>query len=69
MSPSIFGLEAKKKSDYENGYYLMSDYGRLAKSVAHYELYKSIVQLPRQLIEYGVFKGASLIRFSNYLVA
>ena len=39
---------------------------RLAKLIAHYELYKSIVGLPGHVVECGVFKGASLIRFAAF---
>jgi len=34
--------------------------------LAHYELYKSIVGLPGSVIECGVFKAASLLRFCNF---
>ena len=34
--------------------------------LAHYELYKSIVNLPGQIVECGVFKGASFIRFCTF---
>ena len=34
--------------------------------LAHYELYKSIVNLPGHIVECGVFKGASLIRFCTF---
>lgn len=66
MPQQIFGFDVENKWDYENGYYLTSDFGRLAKAIAHYELYKSIVGLPGQIIECGVYKGASLIRFATY---
>jgi hypothetical protein len=34
--------------------------------LAHYELYKSIVNLPGHVVECGVFKGTSLIRFCTF---
>jgi len=34
--------------------------------LAHYELYKSIINLPGHIVECGVFKGASLIRFFTF---
>jgi hypothetical protein len=49
---------------YENQFYWYSDVSRLGKILAHYELYKSIVNLPGDVIELGVFKGTSLIRFA-----
>jgi hypothetical protein len=55
-----------KPFDYENGFYHTSQPSRLAKSIAHYELYKMIVDLPGDVVECGVFKGTSLIRFATY---
>lgn len=66
MGKSIFGFELDKQWDYENGFYLTSHLTRLPKMLAHYELYKSIVNLPGHIVECGVFKGASLIRFCTY---
>ena len=59
-------FEFDKQWDYENGFYLTSHLKRLPKMLAHYELYKTIVNLPGQIVECGVFKGASLIRFCTY---
>jgi len=66
MSKKIFSFEVDKQWDYENGFYLTSHLTRLSKMLAHYELYKSIVKLPGHIVECGVFKGASLIRFCTY---
>ena len=52
--------------EHENGFYLTSPVSRLAKAIAHYELYKKIINLPGQVIECGVFKGASFIRIATY---
>jgi hypothetical protein len=56
----------KKSFDYENGFYLSCAPSRLAKSLAHYELYKQALGRPGALVECGVFKGASLARFAIY---
>ncbi len=66
MSKKLFGFEIDKQWDYENGFYLTSHLTRLPKMLAHYELYKSITKLPGHVVECGVFKGASLIRFCTY---
>ena len=66
MSESIFGFDTNRQWDYENGFYLTSHVTRLAKMLAHYELYKSITHLPGHIVECGVYKGASLIRFSTF---
>lgn len=63
---NIFGYDLDKAFDYENGFYITSDRRRLQKLIAHYELYKKIVHLPGAVVECGVFKGASLIRFAQF---
>lgn len=66
MGKEIFGFDTDKQWDYENGFYLTSHSNRLAKMVAHYELYKSIINLPGHIVECGVYKGASIIRFGTF---
>jgi len=62
----FFGFDAAKCWDYENGFYLTSDIRRMSKLVNHYELYKKIIHLPGQVLEFGVYKGNSLIRFLTF---
>lgn len=50
----------------ENVFYLRSPVSRLGKLLAHYELYKTIVDIPGAVIECGVYKGASLVRFATF---
>ena len=50
----------------ENAFYLQSHPTRIAKLLAHYELYRKIVHLPGAVIEAGVYKGASLMRFAAF---
>lgn len=52
--------------DYENGYWLTSEPYRLGNVLAHYELYKKILELPGDVLELGVFKGSSLIQFCTF---
>ena len=66
MSKSFLGFETEKCWDYENGFYLTSHVTRLAKMLAHYELYKTIVGLPGHIVECGVYKGASFLRFATF---
>ncbi|MBL7074371.1 class I SAM-dependent methyltransferase [candidate division KSB1 bacterium] len=50
--------------EYENDFYLSCEAQRLGKAFAHYELYKKTMHIPGQIVECGVFKGASLSRFA-----
>ena len=66
MGKSFLGFDTDKCWDYENGFYLTSHVTRLSKMLAQYELYKSIVGLPGHVVECGVYKGASLLRFATF---
>jgi len=50
----------------ENVFYLKSHPSRINKLIAHYELYKKIVKLSGCIIECGVYKGCSLIRWAQF---
>ena len=50
----------------ENSFYLRSDPYRIGKLIGQYELYKKIVNLPGAVVECGVFKGVSLIRWATF---
>ncbi|EDY85534.1 dTDP-6-deoxy-L-hexose 3-O-methyltransferase [gamma proteobacterium HTCC5015] len=63
---TIFGFDLEKAYDYENGFYLTTSNSRLAKAIAQYELYKSIENVPGAIVECGVYKGASLMRFATF---
>ncbi|MEM9896682.1 MAG: TylF/MycF/NovP-related O-methyltransferase [Bacteroidota bacterium] len=52
--------------EYENNFYLSCSPNRIAKVLAHYELYKMVKDLPGQVVECGVFKGASFSRFAMF---
>ena len=66
MSKSFLNFDTDKCWDYVNGFYLTSHVTRLSKLLAHYELYKMIVSLPGHIVECGVYKGASLLRFATF---
>jgi len=63
---NIFGFSTDRNWEFENGFYLTSSVDRLAKLLAHYELYRSIIHLPGHIVECGVYKGASFIRFASF---
>jgi hypothetical protein len=62
----IRGLEQGDVWDYENGFYWFSTKTRLNKMLAHFELYKTIINIPGHIFELGVYKGASLVRLATY---
>ena len=52
--------------DAENVFHLKSDPSRLKKVLAHYELYKRVEKVDGEFLEFGVFKGASFLRFVTF---
>jgi len=50
----------------ENDWYQHAPVERLAKALAQYDVYKSILHLPGDIVEFGTFKGASLVRLATY---
>ena len=52
--------------DAENTFYLNSKPSRIAKFMYHYEIYKKIISIPGDVLEFGVFKGASFSRFLSF---
>ena len=66
-SKNIFtNINQKKIWEAENIYYLKSDISRVSKLLYQYEIYKKILSLPGDIIECGVFKGASLARLLTF---
>lgn len=55
-----------KSFEYENNFYLSCGNARLGKFLAHYELFKMAKDLPGAMMEFGVFKGASFVRFAGF---
>lgn len=66
VSEQLFGFDVDRVWDYENGFYLTSPAVRIGKLLTQYELYKTIVGLPGVVVECGVYKGASLIRWATF---
>jgi hypothetical protein len=54
----------KKMYDYETFYHLSMSNDRLGKLLAHYEAFKIASKIPGEIIECGVFKGTSFVRFA-----
>lgn len=59
-------LSLQSSYDYETYFHLTLKVDRLAKFIAHYEAYKMINHIPGAVIECGVFKGTSFVRFAMF---
>ncbi len=59
-------FDTNKRYEYENGFYLTCDTSRMGKLLAHYELYKKSMGVAGDIVECGVYKGASLMRFATF---
>lgn len=62
----VRGLSSSDVWDFENGYHWFSHPTRMGKMIAHYELYKHVAHLPGAIVELGVYKLASVIRFATF---
>jgi hypothetical protein len=59
-------INFEKQFEYENGFYLTSPVNRFSKFATHLELFKKVSKLAGEIVECGVFKGASLSRFVKF---
>ena len=50
----------------ENTFYLKATPERISKFMAHYEIFNKVKKLKGDIVECGVFRGASLSRFMNF---
>ena len=58
--------DSNKSFEFENNFYLSSDITRISKILARYELFKMVLELPGEIIDLGVAKGVSLIKFATF---
>jgi hypothetical protein len=61
-----YKIDLSKKWDYENGFYLTCETSRIGKFINHLEIYNKIIELPGDIMEFGVYKGASLVRLLSF---
>jgi hypothetical protein len=59
-------IDFKRRFEYENGFYLTAPTSRISKFATHMDLYRKVSGLPGEIIECGVFKGASLCRLIKF---
>ena len=61
-----YTVDISRKWDYENGFYLTSEVSRIGKLLNHLEIYKKIIHLPGDILEFGVYKGTSIVRLLTF---
>lgn len=61
-----YKVDLANKWDYENGFYLTCETGRIGKFLNHLEIYKKIIELPGDILEFGVYKGTSFVRLISF---
>jgi len=59
-------VDFKRNFEYENGFYLTSSVDRFSKFATHLELFRKVSKLAGDIVECGVFKGASLSRLIKF---
>ena len=59
-------IDSTKSWDYENGFYWFSPVNRISKLISHWEIYKLTLNIPGEIFELGVLKGASFIRWATF---
>lgn len=63
---SIRGKNSDEAYEHENAFYWLSQPERICKLLAQYELYQKILDVPGDVVEFGVYKAASLIRLATF---
>ena len=59
-------MSSNKSFEIENEFYAKTKVDRINKIVVHYELYKKVNKLDGDILEFGVFKGTSLIQWASF---
>ena len=59
-------VKPQKIWEAENIYHLKTNISRISKLIYQYEIYKKIKNVPGDVLEFGVFKGVSLVRLLTY---
>ncbi len=61
-----YTVDLSQEWNYENGFYLTCGTGRIGKLLGQWEIYQQIVDIPSDILEFGVYKGASLVRLLSF---
>ena len=59
-------MDFKNHFFYENNFYLTAPVNRISKFITHLDLFRKISNLRGEIIECGVFKGNSLMRWIKF---
>ncbi len=59
-------LDFSKQFDYENNFYLTAPISRISKFATHLELFRKVSAISGDIVECGVFKGASLSKLIKF---
>lgn len=62
----VLGFNSDKAWDYENAFNLTCNYSRLSKLISHWELFKTIKDIPGDIVELGVYKMSSFLRWCSF---
>jgi len=65
-SSKFKNIKPPKVWEAENIYHLKTNISRISKLIYQYEIYKKIKNVPGDILEFGVFKGVSLVRLLTY---
>lgn len=61
-----YTVDLSKKWDYENGFYLTCETSRIGKLLNQLKIYEKILELPGDILEFGVYKGTSFVRLLSF---
>jgi len=61
-----YSVDLSQKWNYENGFYLTCETSRIGKLISHLEIYKKIINVPGEILEFGVYKGVSFVQLLSF---